>query len=163
LAAGVAAIAVALALVLPAGTPGTPTFAQAAALAARGPAAPAPAITQQGGGTRLGESVDEVYFPDWHSDLGWRATGVRTDTLAGRRVVTVFYARGSKQLAYTIVATPPLPEPNAQSLRTERLTVRALNSAGRTTVTWRRGGVTCILSSTDIDARALATLAGWSD
>lgn len=159
----VAVIALALALVLPAGTPGAPTISQAVALATRGPAMPAPAVIHRGLGTRLTAGVDLVYFPDWHRTLGWRAVGVRTDPVAGRHAVTVYYAQGREQVAYTIVATPPLAEPAAQSIRAGSLTVRALRIGTRTVVTWRREGDTCVLSSTGLSARALARLAAWSD
>lgn len=163
LAAAVACVAIALALILPAETPGTPTVAQAAALAVRGPAQAAPSIARRPRGTWLDQSVDEIYFPDWHATLGWRAIGERTDTLSGRRAVTVFYQRGTTEVAYTIVATPPLPEPNATMIRAGSMTVRALSISGRTTVTWRRSGDTCVLSSTGLSAHALARLAAWSD
>lgn len=162
LAAGVACVAVLLALILPVGTAGTPTIAQAADLSLRGPAGPAPAIVHQGQANTLGASVSEVYFPDWHAELGWRAVGQRTDTLSGRRAVTVFYQRGSERVAYTIVATPPLPVPNAQPVRAGTLTVKSLNTGQRATVTWRRSGATCVLSSTDLDAHQLAALAAWT-
>lgn len=158
----VAALAAALVLILPSGTPGTPTVAEAAALSLRGAAQPAPAVTSAGPGTRLGAAVDEVYFPDWQSKPGWRAVGQRTDTLAGRRAVTVYYQRGGDQVAYTIVATPPLAEPRARTLQARSLTVRALTSGGRTVVTWRRLGDTCVLVSRTLDAHALAELAAWS-
>jgi hypothetical protein len=163
LAGAVAVIALALALVLPAGTPGGPTISQAAALATRGPAMPAPEITHQGPGTRLGDHVDELYFPDWHHTLGWRATGERIDVLGGRRAITVYYVRGAERVAYTIVATPPLPQPSARRMRAGALTVHALQIGARTVVTWRRGGDTCVLSSVGLSARALARLASWSD
>lgn len=163
LAVSLAAIALVVNLVLPSGTPGAPTLSQAAALATRGASMGPPAITRQGPGTRLGESVDEVYFPDWQHTLGWRAVGERVDALGGRRAVTVYYVHAGQQVAYTIVATPPLPEPVAQHIRAESLTVRALRIGARTVVTWRRAGNTCVLSSTGVGARALAGLASWSD
>jgi hypothetical protein len=107
--------------------------------------------------------VNEIYFPDWRAELGWRAVGQRTDTLSGRRAVTVYYRRGGDEVAYTIVATPPLPEPNAQALQARSVTVRALRSGGRTVVTWRRLGNTCVLVSRTLDARALASLASWAE
>ena len=163
LAGALAAIAALLALALPSGTPGSPTIAQAAALSLRGPAGPAPAVTHQVAGTRLGESVDEVYFPDWTATIGWKAVGERTDTLAGRRAVTVYYSRGGQQVAYTIVATPPLPEPHAQPMTAGSLTVRVLESGGRTVVTWRQSGDTCLLIAHGVSAAVLAKLAAWSD
>ena len=48
MAGALAAIAVALAVILPAGTPATTTIAQAARLSMRGPSQPAPPITRRG-------------------------------------------------------------------------------------------------------------------
>ncbi len=151
----VAVLAVALA---PSGSPGAPTISRAAELSLQGATRPAPASM----GTRLGASVSEVYFPDWQATLGWRAVGERTDTLRGHRAVTIYYARGGQQVAYTIVSTPPLSVPSAQSLTVDALTVRVLYEHERTIVTWRRSGATCVLSARGVDARTLARLAVWS-
>ena len=156
-----AAVAAALVLILPAGSR-CADVAQAAALSLRGPAQPAPAITHGGPGTRLGASVNEVYFPDWHATLGWRAVGQRTDTLSGRRAVTVYYQHGSEQVAYTIVATPPLPEPSAEAVRAGSLTVRALSMAGaRLSPGGAPGTPACCQHPPG--RSALAALAAWSD
>jgi anti-sigma factor RsiW len=142
----------------------TPSISQAVALAVRGSSGPPPVVTRRAQGTtRLGENVDELYFPDWQKTIGWRAVGQRVDQLAGRQAITVYYARGAEQVAYTIVATPPLPQPSARQIRTRSLTVHALALGGRTVVTWRRGGNTCVLSSTGVSAPVLASLASWSD
>jgi hypothetical protein len=165
-AGALAAVLVIIALavnLLPSGTPGAPTISQAVALAVRGPAMPAPAVIHRGLGTRLTAGVDLLYFPDWRRTLGWRAVGVRTDPVAGRHAVTVYYARGREQVAYTIVATPPLAQPAGQSIRTGSLTVRALRIGGRAVVTWRREGDTCVLSSSGLGTDTLAALASWSD
>src|SRR5947209_5644534 len=83
------AAALALALALPGGSP---TVAQAAALGLRAPNAPAPAAAPHN--AKLGESVGDVYFPNWESGLGWRAVGERRDRLDGHAAVTVYYVRG---------------------------------------------------------------------
>lgn len=157
-----AVIAVAVALLLSSASPGAPTIAQAAALAVRGPAMPAPGVTQEPTGTRLRASVGNVYFPDWGASLGWKAVGARHDRLGGRTALTVYYARGGEQVAYTIVETPPLPEPSARVLVARGLAVRALTINGRNTVTWRRDGATCVLSAPAVDSATLADLASWS-
>src|SRR5436305_7205681 len=115
-AAGALAVAaVAIALLLPAGTPGGPSASQAASLALRGSAMAAP---QPGGavpGATLNQDVQEVYFPDWSHRFGWHATGQRTDRLGGRDAVTVYYDRQGRQIAYTIVAKPALRVPSAST------------------------------------------------
>lgn len=150
--AAVAAAALALALVLPAGGPGAPSVAQAAALGFR-PAVLGPPSVH---GTKLDVNVDEVYFPKWE---GWHAIGQRADRLGGRPAVTVYYARGAAVVAYTIVGVPALPQPQARTLRASWLTVHAQQVSGREVVSWLRGGDTCILSSRQMSAQDLAWLA----
>ena len=61
------------------------TFKEAdpdSALATRGPASAPPAPDPEDPGARLAQEVDDVYFPNWARDLGWRATGQRTDRLS---------------------------------------------------------------------------------
>src|SRR5947209_18800565 len=54
-----------LAVVLSAGGVATPTVAEAASVALRGPAAAAPAPDPQAPGSRLDQGVGDVYFPRW--------------------------------------------------------------------------------------------------
>lgn len=162
LTAGIAVLALVLALALPSGTPGGPSVSDAAALASRGAAAPAPPIAHEGRGKVLGASVDELYFPNWQPELGWRAVGERRDRLGGHAALTVYYARGHELVAYTILGLPALREPGAPQQRAGSLTVRTLRVSGRYVVTWRRAGHTCVLSSSTVTASGLAGLAAWS-
>jgi hypothetical protein len=43
----------------------------------------------------------------------------------------------------------------------EGITLRGLSADGRVIVTWPRGGHTCVLSGTDVDAATLLDLAAW--
>src|SRR5947209_7748598 len=71
LAGALAVLALALALVLPAGTPGSPSVSQAAALALRGPTAAGPAPDPTAPAVKLGQNVEDVYFPNWSKRFGW--------------------------------------------------------------------------------------------
>ena len=157
--AGVAAaVAAALVLVLPGAAP---TLIQASAVATLGPAQPPPTPDPQAPGSRLGGDVQEVYFPNW-SATGWRATGQRTDTISGRKMVTVYYQWGSARIAYTIVSTPALAQPNAPVSHVGGLALRTLTLNGRQVVTWRRDNHTCILSTAhDVAPAVLRGLAAW--
>jgi hypothetical protein len=152
LAGALAAAAIALALVLPSGTPGAPSISEAAALGFRPAVLPPPLP----GTRRLEVNVDEVYFPKWE---GWRAVGQRIDRLGGRPAITVYYARGTARVAYTIVGVPALPMPNTPTVRVGWLTVRTLQVSGRAVVGWRRAGDTCVLSSRQLSGHELAWLA----
>jgi hypothetical protein len=161
LAGSVAAVVVVLALALPAGTPGAPSISEAAALAQRGPEAPGPGPDPRFPGTRLTQTVQDVYFPNWAARLGWHAVGERRDRLGGRVAVTVYYAKGDRQVAYTILGKPVLPAPRAAIRQLGGFELRTFIARGRTIVTWRREGHTCVISASGVSDRVLQRLAAW--
>jgi hypothetical protein len=162
LAGALAAIVLALLLTLPAGTPGSPSLSQAAALAKLGPSAPAPVPDPSAPAVKLGSNVQDVYFPNWARTFHWRAVGERIDRVGGRVEVTVYYQWHDDRIAYTIVAAPPLAAPNAHRTTINGTELRTLRLAGRLLVTWRRAGHTCLLSATRVPAAVLQRLAAWS-
>jgi anti-sigma factor RsiW len=163
-AAGLAVIALALALILPAGTPGAPSFSEAAALASLGANAPAPTPDPSEPGAKLGQKVGSVYFPDWTQRYGWRATGQRTDRIGGRLAETVYYQGHNDTVAYTIVAAPALKVPSATHSRLNGTDLATLKLDGRTVVTWQRNGHTCVLTAKHgTPARVLQQLAASPD
>jgi hypothetical protein len=162
-AAALAAVVLALVLILPGGTPGAPSVSQAAALAGRGIAAPAPGTETTAAGTKLDANLGDVYFPDWTHRFGWRAAGERTDTLGGRRAITVYYSWKGQRIAYTIVDAPALKRPAAAATRIGATEYQTLTLDGRQVVTWRRDGRTCVLSGAGVPASVLRSLASWSD
>jgi anti-sigma factor RsiW len=162
LVAGLAAIVLMLVLVLPAGTPGAPSVSQAAALALRGAALPAPAADPGDPAGKLGRRVGQVYFPNWASTLGWRAVGQRVDHLNGRLAITVYYEWRGRRIAYTVLAAPALRQPPAVVSRVDGTELRTLRLGGRLVVTWRRAGHTCVLSGAGVSAGELERLAAWT-
>ena len=103
-----------------------------------------------------------VAFPNYVAKFGWRAAGARADTLDGRATRTVFYDRGARRIAYTIVSGRALPAPDgARRAVREGTELRFAARAGTTLVTWVRGGRTCVLSGRDVPTRELLDLAGW--
>lgn len=158
LAAAVAAVAVALVLLLPGGTPAAPTVAQAAGLATLGPAQAAPGRNPHHPTVMLDTEIEGMYFPNWEK-FGWRADGQRWDHPNGRSAVTVFYRENGRQLAYTIVGVPALQEPTATVTWVNGTKLQTLRLGGRTFVTWRRDGHTCLLSGDGVTLRELQTLA----
>jgi hypothetical protein len=134
----------------------------AAALANQGATSPPPAPNTEAPTARLGDRVEDVYFPNWGGVFHAVATGQRVDKINGRRAVTVFYDLNGKRVAYTIVAEPALAEPNADVTRVNGIELRTLKINGRTVVTWRRDDHTCVLSGPGVSPHQLQRLAGWS-
>lgn len=160
LAGGIAAVLLVIALALPGG-PGGPSVSQAAALALKGPAASGPPADPRNPNGRLRLNVRSVYFPNYDWNFGWRSVGERMDTFYGRPAVTVYYGRGSETVAYTIVDLPALPQPSAPVTRINGTEYRTLHLSGRTVVTWRRSGETCIMSGARVSPAILKLLASW--
>jgi anti-sigma factor RsiW len=155
--AALAAAALAAVLVLPSGTPGAPSVVEAAALGQRPAVEPAP---RPATAKLLDRRAAGLPFPDWAEKFGWRAAGARTDTLAGRRMTTVFYAKGAQRIAYTIVDGAALDEPDGSDRVVEGTRVRLVRARQPALVTWQRRGHTCVLSGT-ADPETLRKLAAW--
>jgi len=163
LAGALAVVVLALVLILPAGAPGGPTLGQAAALAGRGATAPAPGIDPQAPSTKLAQSIEALYFPNWQMTFHSPAIGQRSDRINGRLALTVYYSWQEHRIAYTIVGAPSLGVPGgtAQTIRGTQYTT--LTIGGRTVVTWRRFNHTCVLSGPGVSASVLRLLASAED
>jgi hypothetical protein len=158
-AVAVAAFAAALVLTIGGGATGAPTVATAAALGTRQPVAVA-TETPNDHGILPGLSAAGIPFPDWGSNFGYEAVGVRRDHLGGRLATTVFYARGDQQIAYTIMSGSPLPAGTTLHQSVWAGTrLGSFLSHGRVVVTWLRNGHTCVLSGPDTPVAVLARLA----
>jgi anti-sigma factor RsiW len=159
LAAG-AAFAILLALLLPGGA-GGPTVVEASELAAQPAEAPAPGPVRSEPAL-LDARAEGLAFPNWAEEFGWRASGRREDEIDGRRAVTVFYEKGGRRIGYTILSGDPVDAPDeASTANREGVMLRGLSAEGRVIVTWLRGGHTCVLSGTGVDAATLLDLAAW--
>lgn len=157
LAGATAAAALAIAVVVSGGGPGIDDVLSAAARSPSAAIAPFPAQ-----GKLLREQVQGVRFPNYAGKFGWKAEGARTDEIDGRATRTVFYSKNGRRIAYTIVAGEALDQPgDARHAVREGTTLRSLKSDGKTVVTWRRQGRTCVLSGTGVPTDELLTLAGW--
>jgi hypothetical protein len=162
LAAGAAAVVTAL--VLSAGSATGPGVLDAAALAEKGPTAPAPPRDAADPGA-LARDVEGVAFPAWSGPLPWRPSGQRTDRLSGRLAGTVFYTGPRRtRLAYTIVGGPVLAWPQgARRVRRAGVEVYLTRSGGSVIATWREGGHQCVISAPRlVPDRAMIALAASS-
>jgi hypothetical protein len=156
-----AALLVAVVLVLPGMLAGGPSVEQAAALAARSATEPTPPVVS-GRPEMLARDVDGVTFPEWGKEFGWHAEGARTDEIAGRRAVTVFYTHQGHRIGYTIVSGDPLEVPEgAQRMRFNGLDLAIYRDGHRTVTVFERGGHTCILAGHVIHDDTMPKLASW--
>jgi hypothetical protein len=139
---------------------GGPATAEVLAAATRPPVA---AVQLDPGQPRLlKDQVDDVRFPNYEGKFGWEAEGVRTDEIGGRETKTVFYRREGRRIAYTIVEGEQLAwPPGSDRMEREGTKLRTFSEDGRTVVTWRRDGRTCILSATNVPEDQLLELAAW--
>jgi hypothetical protein len=159
--AAAASVALALSLVLPGAFSGGPTVADAAALAERPPTRAAPGSVP-GVPQLLRAEVDDVPFPDYAAKFGWKPVGARQDEPAGRGATTVYYEKGGRRIAYTIVSGDALDPPSdARSTTRGGVRYRSFRHDGRWVVTWERDGHTCVLSGTTAQPAELLTLADW--
>jgi anti-sigma factor RsiW len=160
LAAGVAVV-LALVLVLPGVLSGALTVTDAAAFAEKPPTAPAPGGVP-GTPQLLRAQVDEVPFPNYAKKFGWKPVGVRHDHGDGHDATTVYYRKGNRTIAYSIVSDGALDPPSdARSTKRGGVYYRTLRADGRTVVTWERDGHTCVLSARTATPAELVALANW--
>ena len=156
--AAVAAAALAVALVVPGGGL---TVAQAADLGQRPPTQSAPAGVP-GTPQLLRAQVDGVPFPSYDAKFGWKTVGAREDDRGGRDTRTVYYEKGERTIAYTIVSGDALDYPeDARTTKRAGVEYRTFAQDGRAVVTWERNGRTCVLSGAAIPAGELVALADW--
>jgi hypothetical protein len=157
--AGLAAAAVAAVAIVVAFS-GGPATAEVLAAATRAPVA---AVQLDPGQPRLlRDEVDGVRFPNYEGKFRWEAEGKRSDEIGGRDTETVFYRREGRRIAYTIVSGEQLAwPPGADRTEVEGTPMRVFTEDGRTVVTWRRNGRTCVLSATNVPQDQLLELAAW--
>jgi hypothetical protein len=163
--AAAAAAVVAVTLALTAGGPSTPvapTVLQASN-AALGPSTRAAPAESAHNSRLLAASAAGISYPYWGGAFGWQAAGARVDTVAGRRVTTVFYTdRAARRIGYSIVSGAALPiAPGSAAIERHGVRFHVVRAKGPTIVSWREAGHTCILTARAVGARTLVHLAAW--
>jgi anti-sigma factor RsiW len=155
------AVVLAAALILPSVLAGPLTVADAAAFADRPPSGPAPERVRDKP-QLLKAKVEGVPFPNYAAKFGWKPIGTRHDSAHDRRTTTVYYRKGNRVMAYSIVSGDELEWPShARKSHRGGEVYRTFQTDGRTVVTWERGGHTCVLSATTVSAAELEKLADW--
>jgi hypothetical protein len=155
--AALACVVVAFSMVLGEGQ--TPvTLPQTVHLALAASTRPAPA--READGSRLRDvSVDHIAFPDYQQSTGWRAVGSRSDTLGGRRIVTVFYTRPARRVGYAIVPGKPLAVSTGTTVSQDGTRYTLQQRGPIRLVTWLRSGHTCLIAGSAVTDATLLTLA----
>ena len=160
IAGAVAAVALATVLVLPSGT-GGPTIVEAAQLSelpVTDPSTP-PDPAQP---LLLDVSAQDLPYPNFAPEFGWRAAGQRKDEIDGREATTVFYERDGKRIGYTILSGEGIEPPDDAARTTlNDVNLASLTDEGQQIVTWWRDGFTCVLSGEGVSEKELLTLASW--
>jgi hypothetical protein len=159
-AATVLAVAVAALVVVLQGGGTTPTVPQTVHFALAASTMPSPS-EDASHRDLLSLKVDGIPFPYYERTVGWNTAGSRTDTLGGRRVVTVFYtaARGGTRVGYAIVSGAPLPATagNTVDLNGTRFTMAQVGSAHL--ITFLRSGHSCVIAGRQVGYPTLLKLA----
>jgi hypothetical protein len=159
--ATVAAFVVLGALLL-AGGASDPSVADAAPLALRAPTEPAPALDASDHHF-IQAQVGGVRFPNYAYDTTWKTLGARTDTLSGRRTMTVLYSSRTGPVGYTIVDGAPLDVPDgARRVTAEGRGFSVLRRDGALVVSWRQDGRTCIVAGRKATLPQLLEFATWN-
>jgi hypothetical protein len=134
---------------------------QAAGLALGSATAGAPAESKAHR-AQLAASVEGVSFPYWKERFGWRSSGARGDTLAGRAVTTVFYTdTHGRRIGYAIVSGRAPATSGGATITRWGVSYRVLTHSGATVVTWQRGGHLCVMAGRGVSAHTLVSLASW--
>ncbi len=155
------ALAVAVAAVvvlLGGGGSSAPTVPQTAHLALAAATAPAPAEDAAHRG-QLRLHVGGIAFPYYGRSSGWEATGARTDTLGGRRVVTVFYMARGHRVGYAIVDGAPLAVSGGKLVTRDGMRYWLQRDRGAELITWRQAGHTCVIAGRKVGRDTLLALA----
>jgi hypothetical protein len=105
-----------------------------------------------------------VSFPYWRERFGWRSSGARSDSVAGRTVTTVFYSDAhGRRVGYAIVSGPAWTTQGGTVIWHGDTSYRVLDQHGATVVTWQRDGHLCVVAGRGVSAPTLLRLAGWSN
>jgi anti-sigma factor RsiW len=108
-------------------------------------------------------AIAGVPFANHDARLGWHAIGTRADKFEGRKLRTVFRARGGRRIAYSIVAGHALAWPaDARRMLRDGTELRHLRRGRGTIVTLLRAGHRCLLSGARLSSDELLELAAWN-
>jgi hypothetical protein len=144
-----AAVAAAAAFALTAGVPDSNVVAHVAAAQNLGATGPL---------TVSGQGVAGMRTPDLGA-YRWSPTGDRVDVIGTHTVATTFFERGGRVIGASVVSGGPIREPGPVVATPAGVRVHQISLAGRTILSWRRGGRTVVMSSVAVPQPWLVALA----
>jgi len=107
------------------------------------------------------DSAPRDSFSDFAARAGWLPVGARTDRIDGREAQTVFWGRGGRLVAYTLLpGEPALPPEDARRTGRRGVLLHSFDVGARTVVTWRQDGGTAVISAIGVPRAELYDLAG---
>ena len=89
----------------------------------------------------------------------WSPTGSRVDTIGSHTVATTSFERGGRVLAVSVLSGGPVREPGHVVASPSGVRIHEIGLAGRSILSWRRGGHTVVLSSVAVPEAWLLSLA----
>jgi hypothetical protein len=100
-------------------------------------------------------------FAYFASRAHWSPSGTRQDRVEGRRVITAFWDRSGRRIAYSVVSDAPVDAPaDARRIGRRGVLLRSFDRGGRTAVAWTENGHTAVISAIGVSRAALYNLAG---
>jgi hypothetical protein len=157
-AATVLAIAVVAVVVVVQGGTAAPTVPQTVRFALAASTMPSPSEAGSESGL-LSLRAAGIAFPYWQQTVGWKTTGSRTDTLGGRRIVTVFYTDAdNSRVGYSIVAGAPLAATRGTVRNVDGVRFTFSHVGSARLVTWLRAGHTCVIAGRWVTDQTLLRL-----
>jgi len=159
-----AVLAIALAVGLSGGGKGALTVREASVVTLGPATMPAPAQSVRDE-AELRMRVDDVGFPYWEDNFGWRSTGARIARVDGRAVTTVFYEDAAgRQIGYAIFAGTPAPKLQGGTEATrDGVPYRVISANGTEIISWLRKGHLCVVAGRGVSSATLLKLASWTD
>ncbi len=97
--------------------------------------------------------------PDLRAYRWSRDRGSRVDVIGTHTVATTFYERGGRVIGASVVSGGPVREPGPVVATPAGVRSIEISLAGRTILSWRRGGHTVVMSSVAVPQPWLVALA----
>lgn len=152
-----AVVVVVTVAVLASGGSSAPTLDQTTQLALASASGPKPSVSP-GNPAVLTDTAAGIPVPNW-GPAGFRPTGARVDTVAGRTIMTVFYADPhGNRVGYAIVGGAPIAVKGGMAQEIGGVQYNFLTVGRAHLVTWVQSGHTCVVAGRTVSPGVLLRL-----